>query len=105
VLPGGKSVTALRLSVDNLLTSPNEAAFTEVIAEHVRTTTGRRASPSEVRSWQRSLPVLARDLADAGLRAVEIYRPLNRGERCQDTCIDKSAHRLSPWDSPIFVAK
>ncbi|MFD9946770.1 DNA/RNA helicase domain-containing protein [Nonomuraea sp. NPDC059023] len=52
--------------------SPNEAAFAEVIAEHVRVTTGRRASPSEVRSWQRSLPVLARDLADAGLRRVEM---------------------------------
>ncbi|MFI6540135.1 DNA/RNA helicase domain-containing protein [Nonomuraea sp. NPDC050547] len=65
-------MTALRLSVENLLVSPNEAAFAEVIAEHVRVTTGRRASPSEVRSWQRSLPVLARDLADAGLRRVEM---------------------------------
>ncbi|MER6946818.1 DNA/RNA helicase domain-containing protein [Nonomuraea sp. NPDC000554] len=65
-------MTALRLSVENLLASPNEAAFAEVIAEHVRATTGRRSSPSEVRSWQRSLPVLARDLADAGLHRVEM---------------------------------
>ncbi|MBB5083338.1 hypothetical protein [Nonomuraea endophytica] len=65
-------MTALRLSVENLLVSPNEAAFAEVIAEHVRVTTGRRASPSEVKSWQRSLPVLARDLADAGLHRVEM---------------------------------
>jgi DUF2075 family protein len=65
-------VTALRLSVDNLLTSPNEAVLAEAIAEHVRATTGRRPSPSEFKSWQRSLPVLARDLADAGLHRVEM---------------------------------
>jgi hypothetical protein len=65
-------VTALRLSVDNLVAPPNEAALAEVIAEHVRATTGRRSSPSEVRSWQRSLPVLAHDLADAGLHRVEM---------------------------------
>lgn len=65
-------MTALRLSVENLLASPNEAALAEVIAEHVRATTGRRPSPSEIRSWQRSLPALARDLADAGLHRVEM---------------------------------
>lgn len=71
-------MTALRLPVDNLLTSPNEAALAEAIAEHVRATMGRRSSPSEIRSWQRSLPVLARDLADAGLHRVEMlveYKP------------------------------
>lgn len=72
MLPGGQSVTALRLSVDNLLTSPNEVILAEAIAEHVRATTGRRPSPSEFKSWQRSLPVLARDLADAGLHRVEM---------------------------------
>jgi DUF2075 family protein len=65
-------VTALRLSVENLLASPNEAAFGEMIAEHVRATSGHRPSPSEIKSWQRSLPALARDLADAGLRRVEM---------------------------------
>ncbi|MCT9931582.1 DUF2075 domain-containing protein [Planotetraspora sp. A-T 1434] len=65
-------MTALRLSVENLLASPNEAALAEQIAEHLRMTTGRGASPSEARSWQRSLPLLARDLADAGLRRVEV---------------------------------
>jgi DUF2075 family protein len=65
-------VTALRLSVDNVLASPNEAALAEAIAEHVRTATGHRSSASEVRSWQRSLPALARDLADAGLHRVEM---------------------------------
>ncbi|MEU6997241.1 DUF2075 domain-containing protein [Nonomuraea sp. NPDC046570] len=65
-------MTALRLSVENLLASPNEAALAEVIAEHVRMTTGRGPSPSEIRSWGRSLPALARDLADAGLHEVEM---------------------------------
>lgn len=72
MLPGGQSVTALRLSVENLLASPNEAALAEVIAEHVRDTSGHRSSPAEIKSWQRSLPALARDLADAGLRQVEM---------------------------------
>ncbi|GGP18460.1 ATP-binding protein [Nonomuraea glycinis] len=49
-----------------------EAHLAETIAEHVRTVTGRRSSASEVRSWQRSLPALARDLADAGLHRVEM---------------------------------
>lgn len=31
-----------------------------------------RASPSEVRSWERSLAVLANDLHDAGLDQVEV---------------------------------
>ena len=65
-------MTALRLSVESLLSSPNEAVLAEVIAEHVRNTSGYRPSPSEVKSWQRSLPALARDLADAGLRRVEM---------------------------------
>jgi len=42
------------------------------IAEHVRSTTGTGASSSEVRSWDRSLPILANDLVDAGLGAVEV---------------------------------
>ncbi|GAA0977732.1 DUF2075 domain-containing protein [Acrocarpospora macrocephala] len=65
-------MTALRLSVENLLASPNEAALAAAIAEHLRMTTGRGPSPAEVRSWQRSLPALARDLADAGLDKVEM---------------------------------
>jgi hypothetical protein len=42
------------------------------IAEHVRHTTGFRVSHAEVRSWNRSLPVLAHDLVDAGLGDVEM---------------------------------
>jgi len=38
----------------------------------VRLALGRRAADSEVRSWERSLPVLAEDLRDAGLGQVEV---------------------------------
>ncbi|MBG0821153.1 DUF2075 domain-containing protein [Planomonospora sp. ID91781] len=65
-------MTALRLSVERLIASPNEAALAEQISEHLRVTTGRGPSPSEARSWERSLPALARDLADAGLGKVEM---------------------------------
>lgn len=65
-------MTALRLSVESLLTSPNETVLAEAIAEHVRMSTGRGPSPSEVRAWERSLPALARDLVDAGLTKVEM---------------------------------
>jgi hypothetical protein len=34
--------------------------------------TGRRAAPAEMRSWERSLPVLAQDLVQAGLDNVEV---------------------------------
>lgn len=63
---------ALRFTPANLLASPTEAALAEAIAEHVRNTTGRSPSPSESRSWQRSLPALARDVADAGLSKIEM---------------------------------
>lgn len=43
-----------------------------MIAEHVRKTSSRTASPSERRSWDRSLPVLATDLIDAGLGSLEM---------------------------------
>lgn len=44
----------------------------EMIADHVRNTTSFRPSPAELRSWERSLPVLANDLLDAGLGDVEM---------------------------------
>lgn len=34
--------------------------------------TGRRAGPAEIRSWERSLPILAQDLIQAGLDDVEV---------------------------------
>ncbi|WP_231647182.1 DUF2075 domain-containing protein [Planomonospora sphaerica] len=58
--------------MERLIASPNEAVLAEQISEHLRVTTGRGPSPSEARSWERSLPALARDLADAGLGKVEM---------------------------------
>ena len=42
------------------------------IAEQMLFHTGRRAAPAELRSWERSLPVLAQDLQQAGLNKVEV---------------------------------
>ncbi|TCN30089.1 hypothetical protein EV644_13411 [Kribbella orskensis] len=42
------------------------------IAEQMRYLTGRRPAPAELRSWERSLPILAQDLIQAGLDNVEV---------------------------------
>lgn len=67
-------MTAYRRSASSLSSheSPLEAKLGELIAEHVRYTSKRSPSPSEVRSWERSLPALATDLVDAGLGGVEM---------------------------------
>jgi Uncharacterized conserved protein (DUF2075) len=49
-----------------------ERKFAEIVADHVRATTGWWPSESEQRSWQRSLPVLAQDLIEAGLGNIEM---------------------------------
>jgi uncharacterized protein len=49
-----------------------ERRFSEVLAEHLRMAAGINASPAERRSWDRSLPVLAHDLVQAGLSQVEM---------------------------------
>jgi hypothetical protein len=49
-----------------------ERQLAGIIADYLRTTTGRSPSESERKSWRRSLPVLARDLMDAGLGNVEM---------------------------------
>jgi hypothetical protein len=65
-------VTALRVSAENLVGSPMERQLAGIIADHLRMTTGRSTSESEKKSWRRSLPVLARDLVEAGLGKVEM---------------------------------
>lgn len=65
-------VTAFRHSAEGLAALALEGTLGIRIAEHVRHATGVRASHSELRSWERSLPVLARDLVDAGLGSVEM---------------------------------
>ncbi|MCD0448033.1 DUF2075 domain-containing protein [Actinocorallia sp. API 0066] len=46
--------------------------MSERIAEHLRLAARRNPGAAERRSWDRSLPVLARDLVDAGLGQVEM---------------------------------
>jgi hypothetical protein len=68
---GGQSVTVFRRTAGTLA-SPMERRFSEVLAEHLRMAAGINASPAERRSWDRSLPVLAQDLVQAGLSQVEM---------------------------------
>ncbi|MDH2424989.1 DUF2075 domain-containing protein [Sphaerisporangium sp. TRM90804] len=49
-----------------------EHRLSEAIAAHIRGTMRVNPSPAELRSWDRSLPILARDLVDAGLGDVEM---------------------------------
>ena len=58
------SVTHLRSKIDN-------GSLVPTLSEQYRHRLGRSAPPSEVRSWERSLDVLARDLIEAGLGEVE----------------------------------
>jgi Uncharacterized conserved protein (DUF2075) len=52
--------------------SPMERQLAGIIADHLRATTGRSPSESERKSWRRSLPVLVRDLIEAGLGNMEM---------------------------------
>ncbi|SCL26657.1 DUF2075 domain-containing protein [Micromonospora aurantiaca (nom. illeg.)] len=61
-------MSAFRTSADGLLRYAAGGALSDRIAEHI----GHNVSASERRSWERSLPVLAQDLADAGLGQVEM---------------------------------
>jgi DUF2075 family protein len=50
----------------------NPNSVVEQLVEQLIYSALRRPAPSEVRSWQRSIPVIARDLVDAGLGSVEV---------------------------------
>ncbi|WP_030913321.1 DUF2075 domain-containing protein [Streptosporangium amethystogenes] len=70
-------MTAFRHSAESLAKlatdgSVPEKRLSETIAEHLRRTVRVNPSEAERRSWDRSLPVLARDLVDAGLGDVEM---------------------------------
>ncbi|WP_106400152.1 DUF2075 domain-containing protein [Actinocorallia populi] len=67
-------MTAFRHSAESLaaLASPAEQKLSDRIAEQLRRSTNGNPGPAERRSWDRSLPVLARDLVDAGLGGVEM---------------------------------
>ncbi|RGA00970.1 DUF2075 domain-containing protein [Microbispora triticiradicis] len=67
-------MAVVRHSAEGLLqlASVPERVLSEVIAEQLHHTQGISPGRSERRSWDRSLPVLARDLVEAGLGGVEM---------------------------------
>jgi hypothetical protein len=65
-------VTLFRQSGAGFVMLTIEQQFALRIAEQMLFHTGRRAAPAELRSWERSLPVLAQDLEQAGLGNVEV---------------------------------
>ncbi len=71
MLPG-VHVPLLRTSVAGLGGLALEGMLGFRLAEQMSFQTGHRAGSSEIRSWERSLPVLAQDLLEAGLDDVEV---------------------------------
>jgi hypothetical protein len=64
-------MSAFRVSAAGLLRLSTGGSLAERVAEQVRMS-GHGVSPAERRSWERSLAVLAQDLADARLPDVEV---------------------------------
>lgn len=64
-------MTVFRRTAEALL-SPLEQQLSIVLAEHLRMAANLAVSESEKRAWDRSLPVLAHDLKEAGLGQVEM---------------------------------
>ena len=64
-------MSTFRVSAAGLLRLATEGSLADRVAEEVRMS-GHGVSPSERNSWSRSLFILAQDLADAGLEAVEV---------------------------------
>jgi DUF2075 family protein len=64
-------MSAFRVSAASLLRLATEGTLADRIAEQVWMS-GHGVSPAERKSWSRSLSVLGQDLADAGLRDVEV---------------------------------
>ena len=59
-------MTLIRTTAARVCETPPES-LVEQLLEQMLYRTGRKAAPAEQSSWRRSLPVLAADLADAGL--------------------------------------
>ncbi|MFG2000982.1 DNA/RNA helicase domain-containing protein [Spirillospora sp. NPDC048911] len=64
-------MTVFRRTAQALL-SPLEQQLSVVLAEHLKMAANLNVSDSEKRAWDRSLPVLAHDLIEAGLGQVEM---------------------------------
>jgi hypothetical protein len=65
-------VLLFRASAESLRSEAQAGRLAQHLSEQYAFALGRRAADSEVRSWERSLPVLAEDLRDAGLSQVEV---------------------------------
>jgi hypothetical protein len=72
VLRGSRSVTLIRRSAAGLAALAGRGSMAEFMFAEMLQGAGLRVSPGEARSWDRSIPVLARDLVDAGLGGVEV---------------------------------
>ena len=72
MLPGGRSLTLLRHTAAGIAALAADGTLGLRIAEQMSHQLGHRPSPAEVRSWDRSLVVLAQDLVTGGLGDVEM---------------------------------
>jgi hypothetical protein len=68
----GVALSLLRHSAAGLAALALEGTLGVRLNEQMQASSGRRASPSEIRSWDRSLPIVAQDLMQAGLDKVEV---------------------------------
>jgi hypothetical protein len=68
----GTFTVTLRFTAAALLRDASSDSVAERLFEQILYQAGHRSSPAEVRSWRRSLPVLAQDLVDAGLANIEV---------------------------------
>ncbi|WP_225994163.1 DUF2075 domain-containing protein [Actinomadura rudentiformis] len=64
-------MTVFRRTAEALL-SPLEQQLSSILAEHLKMAANLNVSDSEKRAWDRSLPILAHDLVEAGLGQVEM---------------------------------
>jgi hypothetical protein len=72
VLCGGQSLALIRRSAAGLAAIASSGSVAEFMFEQMIYGPGPRPSPGEARSWDRSIPVLADDLVQAGLGNVEV---------------------------------
>ena len=65
-------MSLVRTSATGLLDAASNGSLVELMLRQMLVRQGQSPSPAERHSWERSLPVLARDLIDAGLGGVEV---------------------------------
>jgi uncharacterized protein len=71
-LRGSRFVTLIRRSAAGLAALASSGSMAEFMFAEMLHGSGPRPSPAEARAWDRSVPVLARDLVEAGLGHVEV---------------------------------